>query len=99
MSQRKFLITKCTLIPNEGSSLDEDYDIVRGGPTMNYFESIESPAISMTITFIDIDQVISRKGIYGGEGLDVTVKVDGFPDFKITSKKHKLMLNLSLIHI
>ena len=40
MSQRKFLITKCTLIPNEGSSLDEDYDIVRGGPTINYFESI-----------------------------------------------------------
>ena len=93
MSQRKFLITKCTLIPNEGSSLDEDYDIVRGGPTINYFESIESPAISMTITFIDIDQVISRKGIYGGEGVDVTVKVDGFPDFKVTSKKHKLMLN------
>ena len=93
MSQRKFLITKCTLIPNEGSSLDENYDIVRGGPTINYFESIESPAISMTITFIDIDQVISRKGIYGGEGLDVTVKVDGFPDFKVTSKKHKLMLN------
>ena len=93
MSQRKFLITKCTLIPNEGSSLDENYDIVRGGPIINYYESIDSPSISMTVTFIDIDQVISRKGVYGGEGIDLTVKVGGFADFKITSKKHKLMLN------
>ena len=67
MAESQFLITKCLLRPTEGSSLDEDYDIVRGNPIINYFESIDSPSISMTITFIDVDQVLGRKGITGGE--------------------------------
>ena len=91
--ETKFLIDKCSLIPSEGSSLKENYDIVRGNPIIDYYESVESPSIAMTITFVDIDQVIGREGITGGEYVDVTVKVDGFDDFKIKSKKHKLMLN------
>ena len=91
--ETKFLISKCSLIPSEGSSLKENYDIVRGNPIIDYYESVESPSIAMTITFVDIDQVIGREGITGGEYVDVTVKVDGFDDFKIKSKKHKLMLN------
>ena len=67
MENNKYIIKKCTLIPNEGSSLDEDYDIVRGAPIINYYESIESPTISMSLQFLDVDQVISRKGIFGGE--------------------------------
>ena len=47
----------------------------------------------MNITFLDIDQVISRKGISGGEYIDLTVQIDGFDDFKLTQKKHNLMLN------
>ena len=38
--------------------MDENYDIVRGGPIINYYESIDSPSISMTVTFIDIDHLI-----------------------------------------
>tara|TARA_B100001778_G_scaffold240686_1_gene201048 strand:+ start:405 stop:1640 length:1236 start_codon:yes stop_codon:yes gene_type:complete len=91
--ENRFLITKCMLRPNEGSSLKEDYDIARGNPVIDYYESVDSPSIAMTITFIDIDQVVSRVGITGGEYVDVTVKVDGFDDFKIKSEKHKLMLN------
>ena len=60
-----YLISKCELIPN-GSSLEENYDITRGNPTINYYESVRSPSISMTVSFVDIDQVISRKGITGG---------------------------------
>ena len=83
------------LRPNEGSSLKEDYDIVAGNPIIDYYESIESPSISMTITFIDIDQVIGRKGITGGEYIDLIVKVDDedADDFKITAEKQKMMLN------
>ena len=88
-----FLTTKCLLIPNEGSSLKEDYSILGGNPIIDYFESVMSPSISLTITFIDVDQVINRKGITGGESLDLSIKVAGFDDFKITSKKHNLMLN------
>ena len=91
--ETKFLIHKCMLRPNEGSSLKEDYDIVAGNPIIDYYESLDSPTIALTVTFIDIDQVISREGITGGEYIDVTVKIGGFDDFKLTSEKHKLMLN------
>ena len=44
--------------------------------------------------FYDADQVISRKGITGGESIDLTIGVVGFDDeFKIESKKHNLVLN------
>ena len=93
MSEAKFLITKCMLMPNEGSSLKEPYELGLGNPIIDYNESIESPSISMIVTFIDIDQVIGRKGITGGEYIDLTVKDGDVDEFKITSKKQKLILN------
>ena len=93
MAESKFLITKCMLIPNEGSSLKEPYELGLGNPIIDYYESVESPSISMTVTFIDIDQVIGREGITGGEYIDLTVKDGDVDEFKITSKKQKLMLN------
>ena len=93
MAETKFKFKKCELLPNEGSSLDEGYELLGGGPIVDYYESIDSPTISMNITFIDIDQVISRKGISGGEYIDLTIQIDGFDDFKLTQKKHNLMLN------
>ena len=92
MAESQFKITKCLLRPTEGSSLDEDYDIVRGNPIINYFESIESPSISMTISFIDVDQVLGRKGITGGEFINLTIKDGDVDKFKITDD-HKMMLN------
>ena len=92
MAESQFLITKCLLRPNEGSSLDEDYELGMGNPIINYFESIESPSISMTITFIDVDQVLGRKGITGGEFINLTIKDGDIDKFKITDD-HKMMLN------
>ena len=93
--ENTFLITKCMLLPSEGSSLQEEYDIIAGNPIIDYYESIESPSISMTISFIDIDQVIGRKGITGGEYVDLIVKVDDedADDFKILHNKQKMILN------
>ena len=93
MSETRFKFKKCELLPNEGSSLDEGYELLGGGPIVDYYESIDSPTISMNIAFLDIDQVISRKGISGGEYIDLTIQIDGFDDFKLTQKKHNLMLN------
>ena len=93
MAETKFKFKKCELLPNEGSSLDEKYELLGGGPIIDYYESIDSPTVSMNITFLDIDQVISRKGISGGENIDITIQIDGFDDFKLTQKKHNLMLN------
>jgi len=83
------------LIPN-GSSLEkgDSYDIARGNPSINYYESVTSPSISMTISFLDIDQMISRKGITGGEMIDLEIVIPDFEEkFKITSKKQKMILN------
>lgn len=88
-----YLISKCELIPN-GSSLEENYDIVRGNPSINYYESVTSPSISMTVSFLDIDQMISVKGITGGEMIDLEIVIPDFEEkFKITSKKQKMVLN------
>ena len=93
--ENTFLITKCMLIPSEGSSLQEEYDIIAGNPIIDYYESVESPSISMTVSFIDVDQVIGRKGITGGEYIDLIVKVDdeGANDFKVMHNKQKMILN------
>ena len=88
-----YLISKCELIPN-GSSLEENYDIARGNPSINYYESVTSPSITMTVSFIDIDQMISVKGITGGEMIDLEIIIPDFEEkFKITSKKQNMVLN------
>ena len=91
MAEKKILFTKCRLLPN-GCALDEEYNITLGAPEIDYYESIESPSISMTVRFIDVDQVLGRKGITGGELIEVTVKDGDEDEFKIT-KDHKMMLN------
>ena len=91
MSEKKIFFTKCRLLPN-GCALDEEYEITLGAPEIDYFESIESPTISMSLRFLDVDQVIGRKGITGGELIEVTVKDGDEDEFKIT-KDHKMMLN------
>ena len=91
MAEKKIFFTKCRLLPN-GCALDEEYDITLGAPEIDYYESIESPTISMSLRFLDVDQVIGRKGITGGELIEVTVKDGDDDEFKIT-KDHKMMLN------
>ena len=95
MSEKKYLIKKCTLVPNDdkNSSLQEPYDIVKGVAAIDYYESLQNTTISMTVTFIDVDQVLGRKGVTGGEYIDMIV-LDGEEDkFEIKSTEHKLMLN------
>ena len=88
-------------MPNddEMSSLKEPYDIVKGISSIDYYESVEDTTISMKITFIDVDQVIGRKGITGGDYV-VVIVLDGEEDkFEISSKEHKLVLNSVLIMV
>ena len=94
--ENTFLITKCMLLPSEGSSLQEEFDITLGNPIIDYYESVESPSISMTITFIDIDQLVGRKGITGGEYIDLIVKTgegEDAEDFKIKHDEQRMVLN------
>ena len=80
-------------MPTEGST-KEPHDLVRGIYGIDYYEGVESPSIALVVTFIDVDQVIGREGVTGGEYyIDVTVKDGDEDEFKIESKKHKLILN------
>ena len=65
--ENRFIIKDCSLIPSEGSSLKEEFNIAGGNPSITYYESIRSPAISLSLSFIDVDQLISREGVTGGE--------------------------------
>ena len=91
--ENKYFISECMLVPTEGSSLKDNFEISGGNPNITYYESVKSPAISLSLNFIDVDQVISREGITGGEYLSLRIKVDGYEDFEIKPDKHFLMLN------
>ena len=91
--ENKYQIKNCTLIPTEGSSLSQEFDISAGNPSITYFESVKSPSISLTLSFIDVDGVVSREGITGGEYLDLNIKVPDYDNFTITPDKHFMMLN------
>ena len=92
--ENRFIIKECSLIPSEGSSLKEEFNIAAGNPNITYFESIKSPAISVSLQFIDVDQLISRQGVTGGEYLSLRIGVKGYDkDFEIKPDKHLLMLN------
>ena len=61
--ENKYFIAECTLIPTEGSSLKEEFEISGGNPNITYFESIRSPSISLSLNFVDVDQLVGREGI------------------------------------
>jgi hypothetical protein len=61
--ENKFKIKELKLIPTEGSSLKEPWSLLRGGPIISYYENIRTPAITMSITFVDADGVVSNEGI------------------------------------
>ena len=55
--KNKYFIKECKLIPTEGSSLKQEFEISAGNPTISYYESIKSPSISLTLNFLDVDTV------------------------------------------
>ena len=90
----EYKINKCVLVPSEGSSLKEEYDILGGDPRITYCESILSPAISVAVNFFDRDQVVSRYGLTGGEYIQIEVdsRSDSLGKFEITSD-HNMIIN------
>ena len=96
MAESKIFVKKCVLLPSKGeeSSLKEEQHITAGVTAVDYFESIENPSIFLSVRFIDVDQLIGRLGVTGGEFVDLTVIYgDEENEFKITEKDHQLILN------
>ena len=91
-----FSINKCLLVGTEGSSLGEgeEYNLLGGDPRIEYMESILSPAIGLTVNFFDSSSVISRKGLTGGEYIQVEIDSgnEKLGKFEIKSS-HKMVIN------
>ena len=92
MADTKVLVKNCTLLPSEGSSLQEEQNITAGLVAIDYFESIENPSIALIITFIDTDQLIGRLGVTGGEYVNLSVlsgEEDDEVEFKMVQPTFK----------
>ena len=97
MAESKLFVKKCVLVPDEGgkSSLKEPQNITAGVTDISYFEDITVPHIELKVTFVDVDQLLGRLGVTGGEYIDLTVLYgDGDQTkFEIRAEDHKLILN------
>ena len=70
--------------------------MLSGVQSIDYYESILSPSISVQVKILDVDGTLTSKGVYGGEKLAIRIKGDKdseFEDFVITPEDHELILN------
>ena len=94
-----FVLKQCSLFPSEVNPvLDGEYGLLAGVQSIDYYESIISPSISVQIRILDVDGSLTAKGVYGGEKLAVSMKTvedSEFEEkeFKLVPEKHELILN------
>jgi hypothetical protein len=91
--ENKFKIKELKLVPTTGSSLKQEWSLLRGGPIISYYENIRTPAITMSLTFVDADGVISNEGITGGEYIQMEIDFKELGIFKIDASQHRMMVN------
>ena len=94
---KNFSLNQCALLPAEVNPVIEDeFPMLAGVQSIDYYESILSPSISVQVRILDVDGNLSSKGVYGGEKLAIKIvagKDSEFEDFVITPEDHELILN------
>ena len=94
---KNFSLNQCALFPAEVNPvLEAEFPMVSGVQSIDYYESILSPSISVQVRILDVDGNLSAKGVYGGEKLAIKIaagKDSEFEDFVITPEDHELILN------
>ena len=94
-----FVLKQCSLFPSEVNPvLDGEFGLLSGVRSIDYYESITSPSISVQISILDVDGSLTARGVYGGEKLAVSMKTvedSEFEEkeFKLVPEKHELILN------
>ena len=90
-------LNQCALLPAEVNPVIEDeFPMLAGVQSIDYYESILSPSISVQVKILDVDGNLSAKGVYGGEKLAIKIvagKDSELEDFVITPEDHELILN------
>ena len=94
---KNFSLNQCALLPAEVNPvLEAEFPMAAGVRSINYYESILSPSISVQVKILDVDGNLSAKGVYGGEKLAIKIvagKDSELEDFVITPEDHELILN------
>ena len=94
---KNFSLNQCALLPAEVDPvLEAEFPMLAGVQSIDYYESILSPSISVQVKILDVDGNLSAKGVYGGEKLAIKIvagKDSEFEDFVITPEDHELILN------
>ena len=94
---KNFSLNQCALLPAEVNPVIEaEFPMLAGVQSIDYYESILSPSISVQVKILDVDGNLSAKGVYGGEKLAIKIvagKDSELEDFVITPEDHELILN------
>ena len=94
---KNFSLNQCALLPAEVNPVIEDeFPMLAGVQSIDYYESILSPSISVQVKILDVDGNLSARGVYGGEKLAIKIvagKDSELEDFVITPEDHELILN------
>ena len=94
---KNFSLNQCALFPAEVNPvLTDEFPLLAGVQSIDYYESILSPSISVQVKILDVDGTLTSKGVYGGEKLAIRMvasKESELEDFVITPEKHELILN------
>ena len=92
---KSYLITQCSVFKKLDGDSSSEFGLLAGNPNISYYESLFSPSINVTIETTDVSGFVSREEIYGGQSIEISIKMfdPDINDFKIKKDKHGLVVN------
>tara|TARA_R100000329_G_C7603469_1_gene214032 strand:+ start:298 stop:1545 length:1248 start_codon:yes stop_codon:yes gene_type:complete len=92
---KSYLITQCSVFKKLDGDSSSEFGLLAGNPNISYYESLFSPSVNVTIETTDVSGFVSREEIYGGQSIEISIKMfdPDIDDFKIKKDKHGLVVN------
>lgn len=92
---KSYLITQCSVFKKLDGDSSSEFGLLAGDPNISYYESLFSPSVNVTIETTDVSGFVSREEIYGGQSIEISIKMfdPDIDDFKIKKDKHGLVVN------
>ena len=92
---KSYLITHCSVFKKLDGDSSSEFGLLAGNPNISYYESLFSPSVNVTIETTDVSGFVSREEIYGGQSIEISIKMfdPDIDDFKIKKDKHGLVVN------
>ena len=92
---KSYLITQCSVFKKLDGDSSSEFGLLAGNPNISYYESLFSPSVNVTIGTTDVSGFVSREEIYGGQSIEISIKMfdPDIDDFKIKKNKHGLVVN------